>query len=240
MTRIRSSAARHFAIGIAMTEAADRLSDADTPALRADVAALICPDWRVASLLIDARSGQVTYANTPCLQMLSDRSTIQITSGRLAFISPHLTDKFYVTLDRMLASGLENAAMVEREPADDGVLSVMIRNTQGFFRDVLNRSIGRSDEGSQLVVVELATSRDQSDWSAMRAFAQAFGLNSSEVEIADLIVRGLAVEEIAALKKRDPADILAGLDGLLFKTRCKHQVQLVRLIMTLCPPTRRA
>ena len=61
-----------------------------------------------------------------------------------------------------------------------------------------------------------------------------------EAEIADLIVRGLSLKEIASLKGRDGTDIRQALKSLLAKTLCKHQVELVRLIMTLCPPIRRA
>lgn len=208
-------------------------------AMRTDVLALICPDWRVASLVLDGRSGQVTYANTPCLQMLDDRKTVQLVGGRIAFVSPRLTERFYATLDRMLAGGLENAALVERE-AGGSVISVMIRNMQGFFRDVLDRSIGRAHDSSPLVVVELATSMDQAEWSALRAFGHMFTLSPAEIETVDLIVRGLSVREIAELKRMPGSEIRRSLKSALTKTQCKHQAELVRLVMTLCPPTRRA
>jgi DNA-binding CsgD family transcriptional regulator len=210
------------------------------PSLRADVAALICPDWRVPSLVLDAGSRQVVYANTPCLQLLAERSSLQIAAGRLAFVSPILDAKFYATLRRMVASGAESAAMVEREAPGDNFISVIIHNALGFFREVLDRSIGGRDEGDPLVVVEIASSRDQSDWSAMRAFTQTFDLTPLEGEIAELVVHGLTPREIATLKGRLIGDILDGLKSVLAKTRCKHQAQLVRLVMTLCPPTRRA
>lgn len=209
-------------------------------AMRTDVLALICPDWRVASLVLDGRTGQVTYANTPCLQMLDDRKTVHLVSGRITFVSPRLTERFYVTLDRMLASGLENAALVEREAGGGSVISVMIRNMQGFFRDVLDRSIGRAHDSSPLVVVELATSMDQAEWSALRAFGQMFALSPAEIETVDLIVRGLSVREIAELKRMPGSEIRRSLKSALTKTQCKHQAELVRLVMTLCPPTRRA
>lgn len=209
-------------------------------AMRTDVLALICPDWRVASLVLDGRSGQVTYANTPCLQMLDNRETVHLIGGRIAFVSPRLTERFYVTLDRMLASGLENAALVEREAGGGSLISIMIRNAQGFFRDVLDRSTGRTHASSPLVVVELATSLDQTEWSALRAFGQMFALLPAEVEIVDLIVRGLSVREIAELKRLASPQIRTTLKAVLTKTQCKHQVGLVRLVMTLCPPTRRA
>jgi DNA-binding CsgD family transcriptional regulator len=138
----------------------------------------------------------------------------------------------------MVASGLENAALVERGQAGGPYLAITIRNTQGFFRDVLNRSIGCRDEDSRLVVVELSTSRDQSEWSAMRAFARTFDLTQLELELADLTLRGLTPKEIGAFKGRAMADIRPAIRSLLAKTQCKHQAQLVRLIMTLCPPTR--
>ena len=237
MARIRSDLAAVSAIGAVATNALGAFREDKPAGMRADVVALICPDWRLASLVMDGRTGQIAYANTPCLQMLADRSSLQVVAGRIAFVAPHLTDRFYATLDRMLANGLENAALVERDKADGSFISVMIRNTQGFFRDVLNRSLGGDDQG-QLVIVEFATSRDQSDWTAMRAFAQTFDLAPAEAEIADLIVRGLSPKEIAALKGREPADIRQAMKRLLAKTRCKHQAELVRLIMTLCPPIR--
>lgn len=245
LTRSHSSRARvvNAAVpGVAVpdftTSTPSRWDDSTT--MRTDVLALICPDWRLASLVMDGGNGQITYANTPCLQMLAGRSMVQLVAGRIAFASPQLTKKFYATLERMLASGLENAALVEREGRGGALISVMIRNTQGFFRDVLDRSIGRNQDRSQLVVVEFASSRDQSDWAALCAFAQAFSLPPAEVEIADLAVRGLSVKEMADLKGVTVARIRQGMNNVLTKTQCKHQSELVRLLMTLCPPTRRA
>lgn len=238
MTRIRSAVLQR--IHLADAVAAVEQPIADNVALRADVAALVCPDWRVASLVMDARSGQVIYANTPCLQMLSERSSIQINSGRVAFVTQHHTDRFYATLERMVQSGLESAALIERESVGGDILSIILRNTQGFFREVLNRHLNGRDTGAQFVIVELATSRDQSDWAAMRAFAQSFSLTPLEAEFADLILRGLDSTEIAALKMRAIAEIELVISALLAKTGCQHPTQLVRLVMTLCPPMRRA
>ncbi|MDY0872697.1 helix-turn-helix transcriptional regulator [Dongia rigui] len=209
-------------------------------ALRSDIAALICPDWRIASLVMDARTGQVTFANTPCLQLLSGEHSIQIVSGRFSFMTPIVTDRFYATLDRLVSSGLESATMVERGGVGAHFLAITIRNTQGFFRDVLNRSLGERGERTQFVIVEFAGSRDQSDWLAMRSFTQSFGLSTFESELCDLIVRGLDPAEIAALKMRDADEVDAAIDGLLVKLGCKNAAQLVRLVMTLCPPTRQA
>lgn len=207
-------------------------------ALRSDVAALICPDWRIASLVMDARSGQVTFANTPCLQLLSGRQSIQILSGRLAFVTSSVTDRFYATLDRLVASGLESATMLERDSVGAHFLAVTIRNTQGFFRDVLDRSIGGSK--AQYVIVEFASSRDQPDWSAMRVFAQTFSLSPLETELCDLVLRGLDPAEIAGLKMRSLVDVQGAIENLFAKLGCKNAAQLVRLVMTLCPPTRQA
>lgn len=239
MARTRTEITPERASGAVVTSVLSAFGRDEPTRMRTDVVALICPDWRVASLVLDGRTGQIAYANTPCLRMLANRSCVQVVAGRIGFVAPHLTEKFYATLARMLANGLENAALVERDRSDGSFISVMIRNTQGFFRDVLNRSIG-GEERAQLVVVELSTSRDQSDWTAMRAFARTFDLAPMEAEIADLIVRGLSLKEIASLKGRDGTDIRQALKSLLAKTLCKHQVELVRLIMTLCPPIRRA
>jgi DNA-binding CsgD family transcriptional regulator len=74
----------------------------------------------------------------------------------------------------------------------------------------------------------------------MRAFAQSFALSPFETELCDLILRGLEAPEIATLKMRDAGDVDAAINGLLIKLGCKNATQLVRLIMTLCPPTRHA
>lgn len=211
----------------------------EATALRSDIAALICPDWRVASLVMDARSGQVTFANTPCLQLLSGRQNIQIVSGRLTFVTTIVTDRFYATLDRLISSGLESATMIDRDGVGAHFLAVTIRNTQGFFRDVLDRSLGGGDR-AQFVIVEFASSRDQSDWAAMRVFAQTFSLSTWETELCDLLLRGLDPAEIATLKMRNLIDVNAAIDDLLAKLGCKNTAQLVRLVMTLCPPTRQA
>jgi len=189
---------------------------------------------------MDARNGQVTFANSPCLQLLSDRQHIQIVSGRFSFVTETVADRFYAMLDRLVSNGLESATMIEQNGGGAHFLAITIRNSLGFFRDVLNRSLGGGSDRAQFVVVEFTSSRDQSDWLAMRTFAQTFSLSASEMELCDLIVRGLEAAEIAVLKTRSAATIDQAIAALLSKMGCKNAAQLVRLVVTLCPPTRPA
>ncbi|MBI2257046.1 MAG: hypothetical protein HYU58_20670 [Proteobacteria bacterium] len=194
----------------------------------------------MASLIMDARTGQVIFANSPCLQLLSSGQNIQIVAGRFTFATELMADRFYALLDRLVCNGLESAAMIERDGVGAHFMAITVRNPQGFFRDVLNRCLGSKDDRAQFVIVEFTSSRDQADWFAMRAFAQTFALSPAEADLCDLMLRGLAPAEISALKMRDATDIDRAIEGLLTKVGCKNPGQLVRLVMTLCPPTRLA
>jgi DNA-binding CsgD family transcriptional regulator len=189
---------------------------------------------------MEARTGQVAFANSPCLQLLSDRQHIQVVSGRFTFVAAVVADRFSALLDRLLSDELESATMIEQDDSGANFLAVTIRNSQGFFRDALNRSLGAGSDRAEFVIVEFSSNRDQSDWLAMRAFGRTFSLSASEMELCDLIVRGLDIGEIAALKKRDAAGIAHAVAALLSKLRCKNTTQLVRLVLALCPPTRPA
>ncbi len=207
--------------------------------LPTEMAALICPDWRMPSLVIAAPGGEVAYANTPCLQMLAARDTIEIVDGRLSFLAPQITEKFFSLLERMLANGLEEATLIERDRGGGIVISALIRNMQGFFRDVVARHAGGSDS-TRFAVIELASSRDRLAWPAMRAFAQAFDLSTPEAEIAELMTQGLSDEEMSVTNKRSLTDVRSLQRSLFRKTNCRHAAQFVRLVMTLCPPARSA
>lgn len=200
-----------------------------------DVLALVCPDWRAPSLVLDGRTGCVVYANGPCLKLLAEARIMRLQNGRPEFLAAGLTERFQQTLAAMLANATENAVLVELMGGGPVTISVTIRNTQGFYRDILQRSVSDAQEASQLVVAEIATSQDEADTAALHAFAQKFDLTTLEREIADLTLRGLSVREIATWKNMPQPILRQRLDSLLMKTHCRSQSELVRLVMTLCP-----
>jgi DNA-binding CsgD family transcriptional regulator len=200
-----------------------------------DLLALVCPDWRAPSLVLDGCSGVVVYANGPCLKLMAEGHVMRLQNGRPDFLAPGLTDRFQATLSAMLAQATESAMLVEMMGGGTLTISIAIHNTQGFYRDVLQRSVSDAENAGQLVVAEIATSQDEADSAALHAFAQKFALTSLEREIADLTLRGLSAREIATWKNMPHPMLRQRLDSLLAKTHCRSQSELVRMVMTLCP-----
>src|SRR4051794_37508868 len=87
--------------------------------------------------------------------MLSQGSLVHLIGDRLVFRDPELDRKFQSEVDRLVASGAENAFVIGREPSSTNWISVTLRNGQGFFRDALESNLGKSAPDHHVVIVEI-------------------------------------------------------------------------------------
>lgn len=200
-----------------------------------EILALVCPDWRTVALVLDSIDGHVAYANWHCLEMIEKGNLLHLAGGRLAFTSAELNRRFYLALNRVAASGSETAVVIGRETVLGTWVSIVIRNTQGFFRDALERNMGSVSSGSRMVVIEITNSDAALDGIALGAFAEATSLTKAEMELVKMLTSGQSLRSIAGSRGQTPSNIRQRMKSVLKKTGCRRQAELVRFVMSLCP-----
>lgn len=198
-----------------------------------DILALLCPDWRTIALVLDGTEGYVAYANLLCLEMFKRQYPAHLNGGRLVFSSPDLNKRFYAALVRAVELGSETAVVIERGAQDDTWVSVTIRNTQGFFRDVLVQNL-RPDI-SHMTVIEITKRGNALDPIALAAFAEANSLADAETDLVEAVACGLPLKSIAAARAVAISTIRQRMKTVFSKTNCRRQAELVHLVVSLCP-----
>lgn len=198
-----------------------------------DVLALICPDWRSIALVVEGPSGHVAYANFHCLEMFARREPAQLVGGRLLFTPPEFNRLFYAKLAQASATGAETTVAIGRSVSEDNWVAVTIRNTQGFFRDVLQRCLDNGDAGSQMMVVEIARHGASPDPLLLTAFAEACRLTTAEAKMLECLSRGLCLDRIADIQDITLSTARQRMKRILAKTHCHRQAELVHLVMSL-------
>jgi DNA-binding CsgD family transcriptional regulator len=195
---------------------------------------LLCPDWRTATLVIDAEDATVAFANSPCIDMLRRKRPARLVRGCLAFDSPDLDRRFHIELSQLLSTGRESAFLFERDIACDTWLSVSIRNGQGFFRDAIHSGLGAA-YGPSLMVVELATAQEDLDRAAFTSFAKTACLSKAEAELVHLVATGNSLQKAAEIRGVAISTIRQRMKAILQKTGCRNQSELIHLVLSLCP-----
>jgi DNA-binding CsgD family transcriptional regulator len=87
--------------------------------------------------------------------------------------------------------------------------------------------------GSAVRVLLLATDPDHAIVFPDNVLRQIYGLTPAEIEIANALLTGLSLEEIARLRHVSGATVRAQMKRLLAKTQTSRQADLVRLLSTL-------
>lgn len=200
-----------------------------------EILALICPDWRPASLVLDARSQTITYANWRCLQMLKTSGIVQSVNGRVEFQSMEFNDKFRTALDAAVKDGHERSFLVGQCAESEAPYSVVIHNSQGFFREILDHYLDHAEAESHLVILEFTVDAQLPDLMAVQAFARAYGLTATETQLVQLFGRGMSLEEIAEERNVTLATTRQQMKAVLGKTRCTRQRDLARVLFSICP-----
>ena len=200
-----------------------------------EILALLCPDWRQASMVLDARDGTIAYANWRCLQLLKSGEVIRAVGDRLDFCSRAQNLRFRNHL-RDVASGVaECSHLVGRNPETDRPFLVTIHSSQGFLREALELCFAGTPDGASFVIADITVGADLPDPTAVDALASEFGLSRAETHLMQLFACGLALEEVAARRGVTVNTARQQMKAVLNKTNCDRQQDLMRLVFSLCP-----
>lgn len=226
---------RPFTAGYEHPNRIDQLRDVEgSNIVGNEILPLLCPEWRPPTMVLEATDASMMFANSQCIELLRRQSPIRLVRGCVTFSAPHLTRRFHLHLAHLLASGEESTFLFERDFATGDWLSVTIRNGQGFFRHAIRAGLGISDRGG-LMVVELSAIGQGLDPTGFAALAKAASLTRAEAQLVNVIVTGSSLREAAISQGIAISTVRQRVKSILFKTGCRSQVQLVRLVLTMCP-----
>ena len=203
--------------------------------LGSDILALVCPDWRPATLVYDASEGVVAYSNWHCLDLLESEDPARLVSGRLAFRTPDLDRRFRDAVREALSGKAETVVMIGRCADEQRWVSVNILNPQGFFRDVLARCLGLADSARNLLIVEFRITPMVLEDSGTAALRDALDLTPAEAALAMTLARGGSLDQITRRSANSHAAVSEVMQRLLEKAGCTTYSEFMRLVFALCP-----
>jgi DNA-binding CsgD family transcriptional regulator len=199
-----------------------------------EILTILCPDWRTATLVIDATDSTVVFANSQCISMFRRGTLVRLSGDRLSFVVADLNRRFESEVSRLKASGGESAYLFGRDLTSEKWLSVTIRNGQGFFRDAVESSFGNL-LNARLMIVEIATVEEGLDPHAFASFAQIISLSKAEADLVEAVVAGDSLRQAADRRSAALSTVRQRMKNILAKTGCRRQSELVTLVLSLCP-----
>lgn len=111
--------------------------------------------------------------------------------------------------------------------ADDGAFAIMSRPI----------GIARSS-GKPLILLELVVGTFEPQRAELEAIASGFSLTEAETSVLGLLACGHAIGQIATIRQVKVETIRRQCKTVLAKLRCHRQVDLVRLVFSLCSAAR--
>ena len=199
-----------------------------------EVLALACPDWREASLAIDARNGEIAYANWRALALLDARAPISVFGNRLIFTDPHHNQQYFTGLEKLRTSLSEEEVFIITGYKEADWFAVTIHNPQGLYREVLRRSLEAAGTSPDIIFVEIGRTKQAASAAKIAAFSEALKLTPAEAEMVFLLAQGQTLADIAERCKAALSTVRQRLKTVLAKSGCRRQSDLVRQIVSLC------
>lgn len=182
--------------------------------------ALICPDARGASAIVDVQKLKVYYANAEGKRLLAHRHPFRIDRGTLMVASGGATERLREAFAAVQAG---NSQLIILNDEISGAASLRLS------------PVDLGDERlTGLAVADFSAERITLSQDELAALARGFGLTEAEAAIAGLLVDGLSLEGIAEARGVQRETVRNQCKTLLAKMHCHRQVDLVRMALSLC------
>lgn len=199
-----------------------------------EVLALACPDWRDASLAINAQDGEIAYANWRALALLEARTPISVFGNRLIFTDPRHNQQYFTGLEKLRTSLSEEEMFVITGDAEVDWYAITIHNPQGLYREILQRSLDSARVSADIIFVEIGKTGRSPSASQVAAFSDAFKFTPAEAELVFSLAQGRTLSDIAGRRNAAVSTVRQRLKTVLAKSGCRRQADLVRQIVSLC------
>lgn len=175
------------------------------------------------SILLNA-SGRVLYMNRAAQQLALAEDGLVIHDDRIVLTDRSRRSQFEHLVTEVTANGLQShgGAILTDRPNRRGALQILVTPLR----------LATTRESSVRVLV-LATRANQAITFPDAILRQLYSLTPAETEIANGLLTGFALEEIAQLRRVTPATIRSQMKTLLEKTDTHRQGELIQLLATL-------
>jgi len=197
--------------------------------LRHELLTLLCPDWRGATLIVEAKSLKIVHFNAQAGDMLRRGYPLSIRGGRLELPGRDGTGRLQRALET--AAGNEGTVILDDTTLENGTSAIRCRLLHTLLPDAV---VSKLDAPTNLAVVEVTCGPVVLSAADLRALGAAFALTSAEIAILRLIGDGLSLAEIAAQRGVEVMTVRNQCKQLLAKTRSRRQSDLVRLVVSFC------
>ena len=175
------------------------------------------------SILLNA-SGRVLYMNRAAQELALTGDGFVIHDDRIVLTDRSRRSEFEKLLADVTAGGVHShgGALLTDRPAHRGALQILVTPLRlATLRE------------SPVRVLVLVTRANQAITFPDAILRQLYSLTPAETEIANGLLTGFALEEIAQLRRVTPATIRSQMKGLLEKTDTHRQGELIQLLATL-------
>lgn len=196
-----------------------------------EVLSLLCPDWRAATLVVDADLLIVAHANAGALEILGRRDPLAVNRGCLELKSAADLRRLQASMQDMLRRDLNRASIVVDDSTNGTSYALHLGQPKGSAREMLGRHV---DGSARLIVVDVAVGNPVLSRNDLHELAIAFGLTFAELSILAMISQGRQLVEIARMRDVALHTVRNQCKCLLNKTRSRRQSDLVKLVVALC------
>lgn len=188
--------------------------------VRAKTAEALLDASPTASLLLDA-TGEVVYANAAALAMVEAADGLRVVGRRLTPVDGLQRQRF-AALVATAAKGTESG----------GAIALERRSGQRALQALVSafHSDSNASDASVLVLVSDPEKTVHFPDAVLRAL---YDLTPAETEIANGLLTGYSLDEVAMLRRVSVATVRSQMKSLLGKTDTRRQGDLVRLLASL-------
>lgn len=188
--------------------------------MRANTAEALLDASPTASLLLDA-SGDVLYANAAAQAMVEEADGLRLVGGRLAPVA----GRHRQTLEALVASAVKGT--------ESGGAVALDRRSGKRALQVLVSAFHSGSRHSEAKVLVMASDPERTVHFPDAVLRALYDLTPAETEIANGLLTGFSLEEVAMLRKVSVATVRSQMKSLLGKTDTHRQGDLVRLLASL-------
>jgi DNA-binding CsgD family transcriptional regulator/PAS domain-containing protein len=189
-------------------------------------------DSLAAGVFLTEQGGRISYMNASAERLVKSGSVLRATNGRLTAVRTRAR----TALAKALTQSVDGKA-----PAKTGGHAVALPDEEGtgLVANVLplewreGRNPLSALPGAAAVIVQDPAEPPP---LAGRAFADLYGFTDAELRVLQVIVRGLAPQEIADDLQLSITTVKTHLRNIFAKTNTSRQVDLIRLLTIATPP----
>ncbi len=175
-------------------------------------------------------TARILFSNNEAARILESSSALKIVwGGRLALINEQQNSRFQILTAELVESGIKSKKIVEQGLSLIGTDTAYANPLKITLIPVRNLELGNEN----ICLVALVNDPNRPYIVPNAYLKQSYGLTSTECVIAQSLLKGLSISEIATNRNTSTETARGQLKILMSKTNTHSQTELSRLLMAL-------